>query len=87
MFKRKQERKTKRLTYQPFHLAKMSFSMKTNTVTYIWKKLLAAGVELPNITECRWQSSGDTHWLDELISTEIEDLLLDGDDNISDKIE
>ena len=86
MFKRKQERKRKRLTYQPFHPAKMSFSMRTNTVTYIWKKLLAAGVELPNITECRWQCSGDTHWLDELIS-EIEGLLLDGDDNISDKIE
>ena len=33
--------------------------MRTNTVTYIWKKLLAAAIELPNVTEYRWQSNGD----------------------------
>ena len=46
MFKRKQEKKTKRLTCQPFQLAKMSFGMRANRVTYIWKKLLTAAVEI-----------------------------------------
>ena len=46
MFKRKQEKKS--------HLAKMSSGMRANIVVYIWKKLLIAAVELPNIMECRW---------------------------------
>ena len=46
MFKRKQEKNPKRLTYQPFHLAKISSSMRATTVGYIWKKLLTAAVEL-----------------------------------------
>ena len=58
--------------------------MRTNTVTYIWKKLLIAAVELPNITECGWQSNDDIQWLNEPFPIEIEELLVDGDDDIND---
>ena len=58
--------------------------MRTNTVTYIWKKLLRAAVELPTITECGWQSTDDIHWLNEPFPIEIEELLVDGDDDIND---
>ena len=53
----------------------MSFgiSMGANTVAYIWKRLLTAAVELPNITERGWQSNGDIYWLDEPIPTETEE--------------
>ena len=35
MFKRKQEKNPKRLTYQPFHLAKISSGMRATTVGYM----------------------------------------------------
>ena len=87
MFKRKQEKNPKRLTYQPFHLAKISSGMRATTVGYIWKKLLTAAVELTNITECGWQSNIDIHCLDKPIPTEIEELLVDGDDDINEGME
>ena len=65
----------------------MSFVMRAKTVALIWKKLLTAAVELHNITECGWQSNGDIHCLDEPIPTEIEELLVDGDDDINDDME
>ena len=87
IFKRKQEKTQKRLTYQPFHLAKISFGMRATTVAYIWKKLLTAAVELTNITEYGWQSNIDIHCWDKPIPTEIEELLVDGDDDINEGME
>ena len=86
MFKMKQERK-KRFPTQPSHLAKMSFIIRVNTVAYIWERLLTAAVELSNIMDSEWQSNGDTHWLDEPIPTETEDLLVDPDDLINNDME
>ena len=45
--------------------------------------LLAAAVKLANITECGWQSNGDISCLDEPIASEIEELLVHGDDDIN----
>ena len=61
--------------------------MRANTVAYIWKRSLIAAVELPNITECGWQSNTDIHWLDEPFSPEIEKFLFDGDDDNNDDME
>ena len=61
--------------------------MRATTVAYIWKKLLTAAVELTNITECGWQSNIDIHILDKPIPTEIEELLVDGDDDINEGME
>ena len=61
--------------------------MRANTFVYIWKMSLTAAAELPNITECGWQQNGDKHSLDESFATEIEELLVDGDDDINDVME
>ena len=61
--------------------------MRATTVAYIWKKLLTAAVELTNITEYGWQSKIDTHCWDKPIPTEIEELLVDGDDDINEGME
>ena len=69
----------------------MSFGMTANTVTYIWKKLLTAAIELPAVKLLQlkyygmsWQSNGGIHWLDGPFPTEIEELLVDGDDDLND---
>ena len=49
--------------------------------------MLTAAVELPNITESGWQSSGDIYWLDEPFPTEIEEFLVYGYDDINDDVE